>query len=198
MFISPRIYVHVCSTVTSAAVRTGMLRADAGMYHVKELLGHEFLDTIKHYAPSTPLPSTALGAGRAGKAHHHRSQGNTPEMPSKGKGWKRVIRTFFAFQIAGVCVRMRQERGDKMEALRFHKKIENDGEVHVTGLPCHRGQHVEMILLIEQEEPGSRRTLRANELLSSSGLVGMWKDRTDIEDSVAFARRLRESAQTRK
>jgi len=44
-----------------------MLRAGAGMYHVKELLGHESLDTIKHYAPSTSLPSTALGTGRTGK-----------------------------------------------------------------------------------------------------------------------------------
>ena len=30
-----------------------MLRAGAGMYHVKELLGHESLDTIKHYAKLT-------------------------------------------------------------------------------------------------------------------------------------------------
>ena len=104
----------------------------------------------------------------------------------------------FAFQIDGVLVRMGQERGDRMQALRLHKKIENDGEVHVTGLPCHRGQHVEMILLIEQEEPASRKTLHADELLKSSGLVGMWSDRTDIGDSVAFARKLRASAQTRK
>ena len=32
---------------------TEMLRAGAGMYHVKELLGHESLDTIKHYAKLT-------------------------------------------------------------------------------------------------------------------------------------------------
>lgn len=30
--------------------------------------------------------------------------------------------------------------------------------------------------------------------LIDSGLVGMWKDRTDIEDSAAFARKLRENA----
>jgi hypothetical protein len=35
------------------------------------------------------------------------------------------------------------------------------------------------------------------ELLQANGLIGMWADRTDIGDSVAFARRLRERAQTR-
>jgi hypothetical protein len=33
--------------------------------------------------------------------------------------------------------------------------------------------------------------------LKQSGLIGMWADRTDIGDSVDFARRLRERAQTR-
>jgi site-specific recombinase XerD len=32
---------------------TEMLRAGAGMYHVKELLGHESLDTLQHYARLT-------------------------------------------------------------------------------------------------------------------------------------------------
>ena len=32
---------------------TEMLRGGAGMYHVKELLGHESLDTLKHYAKLT-------------------------------------------------------------------------------------------------------------------------------------------------
>ena len=32
---------------------TEMLRGGAGMYHVKELLGHESLDTLKHYARLT-------------------------------------------------------------------------------------------------------------------------------------------------
>jgi site-specific recombinase XerD len=30
-----------------------MLRGGAGMYHLKELLGHESLDTLKHYAKLT-------------------------------------------------------------------------------------------------------------------------------------------------
>ena len=32
---------------------TELLRSGANMYHVKELLGHESLDTIKHYARLT-------------------------------------------------------------------------------------------------------------------------------------------------
>lgn len=34
--------------------------------------------------------------------------------------------------------------------------------------------------------------------LLDSGLVGMWRDRTDIGDSVEFARRLRDEAQRRR
>ena len=29
---------------------TALLRGGAGLYHVKELLGHESLETLKHYA----------------------------------------------------------------------------------------------------------------------------------------------------
>ncbi len=38
--------------------------------------------------------------------------------------------------------------------------------------------------------------MTANDLLNS-GLVGLWKDRDDIGDSVEFARKLREEAQNR-
>jgi len=34
---------------------TELLRGGANMYHVKELLGHESLDTLKHYAKLTIL-----------------------------------------------------------------------------------------------------------------------------------------------
>jgi hypothetical protein len=33
--------------------------------------------------------------------------------------------------------------------------------------------------------------------MRQSGLIGMWKDRDDIGDSAAYARRLREQAQRR-
>lgn len=41
------------------------------------------------------------------------------------------------------------------------------------------------------------RTMTVEELLNS-GLVGIWKDRTDIKDNVDFARELREKAWTHK
>ncbi len=56
--------VHACShaagldiTVTPHTLRrsctTELLRSGANMYHVKELLGHESLDTLKHYTRLT-------------------------------------------------------------------------------------------------------------------------------------------------
>jgi hypothetical protein len=49
--------------------------------------------------------------------------------------------------------------------------------------------------------PAPPRKLRTGrellEELKASGLIGIWKDRTDIGDSVEFARRIRERAQTR-
>jgi hypothetical protein len=44
-------------------------------------------------------------------------------------------------------------------------------------------------------KPGTGAELVAE--LTENGLIGMWADRTDIKDSVEFARRLRERAQTR-
>ena len=83
-----------------------------------------------------------------------------------------------------------------MEAIRLHKVVEKDGEILVTGLPCKKGQHVEMILLIEPSAM-PRRYLTAQQLLHS-GLIGLWKDREDIKDSASYARQLREQAQRRR
>jgi len=41
------------------------------------------------------------------------------------------------------------------------------------------------------------KTMTVEELLNS-GLVGIWKDRTDIKDNIEFARELREKAWARK
>ena len=84
-----------------------------------------------------------------------------------------------------------------MEAIRLHKVVENDGEILVTGLPCYKGQDVEMILLIEPSATSKRPHLTARSLLHS-GLIGLWKDRKDIEDSAAYARQIREQAQRRR
>ncbi len=83
-----------------------------------------------------------------------------------------------------------------MEAIRLHKVLERDGEVVITGLPCKKGQSVEVILLIEPTGAHRRPLLTAKQLRHSE-VVGLWKDRQDIEDSAAYARQLREEAQRR-
>jgi hypothetical protein len=45
------------------------------------------------------------------------------------------------------------------------------------------------------EKPSTAKALF--EALQQDGVIGMWKDRTDITDSLAFARKLREQAQHR-
>ena len=83
-----------------------------------------------------------------------------------------------------------------MEAIRFHKIVEKDGEILVKGLPFKKGQHIEMIVLMESSDRSELPPLTAKKLLNS-GLIGLWKDRTDIEDSAIYARQLREQAQRR-
>ncbi len=61
-------------------------------------------------------------------------------------------------------------------------------------------QVLEFIRSLEGETNGTvteRPPIRTAADLLASPLVGMWSDRTDIEDSRAFARRLREQAEHR-
>lgn len=83
-----------------------------------------------------------------------------------------------------------------MEAIRIHKTVEKDGEILVTGLPFRKGQDIELIVLPETRPSNERPPLTSRDLLNS-GLIGLWKDRDDIGDSVEFARHLREKAQRR-
>ena len=68
-----------------------------------------------------------------------------------------------------------------MEAIRLNTVVEKDGELFVTGLPCQKGQQVEMIVLIEHPAPFKRPHLTARQLLHSE-LIGVWKDRDDIKE----------------
>lgn len=81
-----------------------------------------------------------------------------------------------------------------MEAIRLYKTIEKDGEILVTDLPYKKGQSVEIIL--RTEDKFAKGTLTAAQLLNSE-LIGIWKDRDDIEDSAVYARKLREQSQKR-
>jgi hypothetical protein len=84
-----------------------------------------------------------------------------------------------------------------VEAIRVKQTVERDGEIRVQGLPCEKGQEVEVIVLLDAPSTASRARLTARRLLES-GLVGLWEGRNDIEDSAAYARRLREDAQRRR
>lgn len=77
-----------------------------------------------------------------------------------------------------------------MEAVRLCKVVEKDGEILLTELPCKKGQHVEMTLLFGPLSTQGHY-LTARQLLRS-GLIGLWKDRGDIEDSASYARQLRD------
>ena len=82
-----------------------------------------------------------------------------------------------------------------MEAIRLHTVVEEDGAIAVTDLPCKKGQHVEIILLVEPEETVTP-SLTARRLLNSS-MIGLWKDREEVTDSISYARQLRDQAQHR-
>lgn len=82
-----------------------------------------------------------------------------------------------------------------MQALRFQQTIQKNGEIHLAHLPVVRGQQVELLLLFSPKTNRKKR-LTARQLLNS-GLIGLWKDRADITDSVVYARQLREQAQRR-
>lgn len=83
-----------------------------------------------------------------------------------------------------------------MEAIRLHKVVEKDGEISITGLPCKKGQRVELIVRIEHVRAAECLPLTA-ERLRHSGLIGLWEDRTELPDSSTYARQLREQAQSR-
>ena len=83
-----------------------------------------------------------------------------------------------------------------MEVVRREEVIVKDGQIRLTDLPYKRGDRVEIIVLPRGREAGPRVRLTVGQL-RRSGLIGLWKDRTDIEDSSAYARRLRERVQQR-
>lgn len=83
-----------------------------------------------------------------------------------------------------------------MEAIRVREVIAEDGKVTITNLPYKKGETVEVILLSQPTGTVSKPRLTAQKL-RQSGLIGMWKDRQDIQDGSAYARQLREQAQKR-
>ena len=84
-----------------------------------------------------------------------------------------------------------------MEAIRLRQRVRQDGELRVRGLPCHKGDEVELILLLGLPEQDTKDTLTAS-ALRGSPLVGLWKARRDVGDSTAYARALRAKIERRR
>ncbi len=82
-----------------------------------------------------------------------------------------------------------------MEAVRLNAIVKKDGELTMRGLPFKKGDRIELILL-PAAATARERALTARRL-RRSGLIGLWKSRSDLGDSPAFARQLRERAQQR-
>ena len=108
--------------------------------------------------------------------------GGLPRLSSNGATWKSRLK------------HLDMER--EMEAIRVQQVIAEDGKVLITGLPYKKGQCMEIVLLPQPLKTVLRSRLTVRQL-RESGLIGLWKDRDDIGDSVAYARRLREQAQQR-
>ena len=83
-----------------------------------------------------------------------------------------------------------------MQAIRLQQTIEKDGEIYLSNLPVFQGRQVDIVVLISPlSEP--KKTFTARQLLNS-GLIGVWENRTDIKDSLTYARQLREQSQAKR
>ena len=84
-----------------------------------------------------------------------------------------------------------------MEAIRLQQVVQEDGELYIPNLPVVKGQQVEVVLLLRSlPAKVKRRRMTASQLINSE-LIGLWKERTDITDSLSYARQLREQAERR-
>ena len=84
-----------------------------------------------------------------------------------------------------------------MDAVRLEQIIAEDGQLTIIGLPFKKGAMVEVIVLPQAERSTRRRSRLTVGQLRRSGLIGLWEDRDDIEDSAVYARPLRERSQNR-
>ncbi len=83
-----------------------------------------------------------------------------------------------------------------MQAIRVTQTLNQDGELTITGLPYKKGQFLEIIVLPQLIETSSRPRMTVGQF-RESGLIGLWDDHDDIDDSAVYARQLRKDAQNR-
>jgi hypothetical protein len=71
-------------------------------------------------------------------------------------------------------------------------KAHFDGKTIIPDEPVDLPKDTPLFIFVERKRP-----MTGKDLLES-GLIGLWKDRTDIADSAQYARQLRQQAQTRR
>ena len=79
-----------------------------------------------------------------------------------------------------------------MSTMRFRTRLEHDGEIMLKGIPAKKGEEADITVRVVRRKRARYITL--GELLRSD-IVGIWSDRTDIGDSVEYARELRKARQ---
>jgi hypothetical protein len=82
-----------------------------------------------------------------------------------------------------------------MEAYETEVIVQDDGQLHLAGLPFKSGEKIHVV--ISQPAMERERPFPTCEDLLESGLVGLWADRDDIADSTEFSKRLREQMEHR-
>ena len=89
-----------------------------------------------------------------------------------------------------------QSEETDMSEIHVNAFIDRDGELSVKakGLPFKKGEQVEITI---RGKPADDYPNSTAERLLGSKLVGLWKHRTDIGDSVEYARALRKKASRR-
>jgi hypothetical protein len=88
----------------------------------------------------------------------------------------------------------RKHRGaEVMSRIVMKANVGNDGVLHLNLPLGSERANAEVQVTVETFE---KRPMTADALLKS-GLIGLWADREDIQDSREFARALRERAQSR-
>ncbi|HDL18838.1 MAG TPA: hypothetical protein ENH29_07275 [Bacteroidetes bacterium] len=83
-----------------------------------------------------------------------------------------------------------------MKTIRVQQIVAKDSEILVKEIPYRKGQKVEVIVLPQTKKTRSRPHLTVRRL-RQFGLIGLWKDRDDIQNSADYTRHLREQAQNR-
>ena len=81
-------------------------------------------------------------------------------------------------------------------AIRQKVIVEPDGRIEIRSPELDPGVVADVIILLDAKPDSITQPMTAS-ALNRSGLVGLWKDRKDIGDSLTFARKLRRQAEQR-